>query len=228
MSRTAEAGFTLLEILVGLAVSALIVVGLNAASASINRGFSQATRVIGRQDAIATGLAIVSGDISRILRVVDNPDNPQRFLFSGGSEELIYLLEERPGNNSAGVYWVRLSVRQDGPGFQLLRSRVPYLAGEIAPDADSWTDDVVVIAVDAAMEFSYRSPDNGLRDWTSDWQAGNQLPGQIRLRLSDLATGRLRVPDLVQTLKIGAEADCAVPAVSACTLQTAGALAVQR
>ena len=66
----AEAGFTLLEILVGLLISSLILGGLSLAMGSINRGYEQTTAAIDRQGTITTGLEVFHQDISRIEREI--------------------------------------------------------------------------------------------------------------------------------------------------------------
>lgn len=223
-SAHSEAGFTLFEILIGLAISSLVMVGLSLAMKTVNQGFDQATVSIGRQATIATGLYIVAGDISRIERVIDNPDQPTQFLFFGSGNEAIYVLAERPGNNRAGLYWVRLLVRSTGKAGELVRQRAPYVEGQHDLTALEWSDEVVLMRGELAIALSYRAPRLGLREWASGWQARNMLPGQIKIEVTDTGTGRLRVPVFVQTLKISAEAGCAEPAGAGCSMAANGQL----
>ncbi len=222
--RTQENGFTLLEILIGLTVSALILVGLNQSMLIINRGFDQATASIGRQSSIASGLYIVSGDITHVQRRVDNPENPRAFLFSGTGNEIIYLLEERPESSDSGIYWIRLHTRSSPNGQELIRARKPFADERTLPLSGDWPDETILMRVDAEITFAYRATRSGNRNWQTDWSSPNQMPDQIRIDITDKKTGRLRVPPFVQTLKQSAEAECAVPTSPACTLQSAGAL----
>jgi general secretion pathway protein J len=202
-ARDGEGGFTLFEILVGLAVSSLIMAGLGAAMHTINRGTAQGAASLTRQNALANGLEIVAGDVSRIERVPDDVARPTRLLFSGGPDVLTYILTERPGNNDAGLYWVRLAVRVSDDGMALVRMRAPYRAGKAAA---GWGDEVTLFSGPVAMSFAYRAPGARLRSWGAQWQVADRLPQQIKLEVIDVATGRLRAPALVQTLKINAEA----------------------
>ena len=217
-------GFTLLEILVGLMISSLIMVGLSLSMKTINMGFDSATRSLERQATITTGLDIVAGDISRIQRVVDNPESPRQFLFAGTRHETVYILAERPGNNRAGLYWVRLLVRKTDDGEELVRMRAPYSARQTDLAAINWRDDVVLLRGGVSIEISYRAPSAGLRSWANGWQARNMLPGEIKLEIVDIRTGRLRVPVFVAALKIGAEADCVIAGAPGCTIGTGGLL----
>jgi prepilin-type N-terminal cleavage/methylation domain-containing protein len=221
-THNSEAGFTLLEILVGLLISSLIMVGLSLAVKTINTGFDSATRLIARTGTLTTGLHIVAGDISRIQRVFDNPEEPRRFLFTGERNEAVYILAERPGNNRHGLYWVRLLVRKTSDGQELVRMRAPYVSGAQDIAATEWTDEVALVQGGVGIGISYRAPHAGIRSWANSWRARNMLPGQIRIEITDLRTGRLRVPTFVQTLEIAAEADCVVVKTPGCTMNTGG------
>ncbi len=219
-----ERGFTLLEIMVGLLISSLIMVSLSMAVRSINRGFDQAAASFERQGTIATGLHVVAQDISRIERPFDNLENPTRFLFTGTPGEIVYVLAERPGNNPAGLYWVRLLARVSDGATELVRMRAPFTQPGAEPAAITWGDEVVLFRGRAGIEFSYRAPRAKLRSWANSWQAVNMLPGQIKIEITDTATGRLLVPGFVATLKIGAEAACAAADAAGCTMKSEGSL----
>ena len=222
---SSESGFTLLEILVGLLISSLILAGLSLAMGSINRGYEQTIMAIDRQGTITTGLEVFHQDISRIERVADNPENPARFLFAGAPRELIYVLAERPGSNEDGLYWVRLAITTDSDGANvLLRTRAAFSRPVPALTAITWKDEVVLIRGPVEMALSYRNPRAGLRDWAGTWAAGNMLPGQIRIEITDTATGRARVPGFTATLKIAAEADCADLNAPGCSMRNSGKL----
>jgi prepilin-type N-terminal cleavage/methylation domain-containing protein len=221
-THVSKAGFTLLEILVGLLISSLIMVGLSLAMKTINTGFDSATRLIARTGTLTTGLHIVAGDISRIQRVFDNPEEPRQFLFTGARNEAVYILAERPGNNRSGLYWVRLVVRKTSDGQELVRMRAPYVAGTKDIAGIKWTDEVALLQGGVTIAMSYRAPRTGIRSWVNTWQARNMLPSQIKIEITDLRTGRLRVPAFVQTLEIAAEADCVVVKTPGCTMNTGG------
>lgn len=224
--ESGEAGFTLLEILIGLLVSSLILGGLSLAMGSINRGYEQTINVIDRQGTITTGLEVFHQDISRIERLVDDPASPSRFLFSGAAREMIFVLSERPGSNEEGLYWVRLAIAKRNDGSEvLIRSRVPFTRPVPALTSLAWTDEVMLIQGKLGMEFSYRAPRAGLREWAGTWAAANMLPSQVRIEITDMATGRARVPGFTATLKIAAEADCADLNAPGCSMANLGALA---
>ncbi len=219
-----EAGFTLLEILIGLAVSALIMVGLVTAMGTINRGVDTAAAGLERQGSLAAALDIIGGDIARILRPQDSLDRPQRFLFSGTPEEMIFVLPERPGNNSAGLYWVRLQLRKTARGVAVSRMRAPFVAGQSPGDAIAWGDEVILLEGPYAMTLSYRAPRAGLRDWAGTWLTGTLMPGEIRIDVADPSTGLPAVPVFVAALKVTAEASCGPAKAPGCTMASNGVI----
>lgn len=227
LAHGSEGGFTLLEIMVGLLISALIMVSLSMAVRGINRGFDQAAALLGRQDSIATGLHVFAEDIARIERPTDSAATPGRFLFTGRPDEIIYVLAERPGNNPAGLYWVRLLVRVADGLTELTRMRAPFTLASADAGALPWSDEVVLFRGKAQIEFAYRAPRAKLRSWANSWAASSMLPGQIKIEITDTATERLLVPGFVATLKIGAETACATAEAPGCTMKSEGVLAAQ-
>ncbi len=219
-----NAGFTLLEILVGLAISSLIMVGLTAAMQTIDRGWNRTTQSVERQGTLATGFQVLAGDIARIERAPAGSAETPGFLFAGTASEAIYVLAERPGNNRAGLYWVRLQVRERGGVTELVRTRAPFVSGRQDVAAIAWGDDVVLLSGNIAVEMTYRSARAGLRNWSASWPAGNRLPEQIKIEITDRKTGLWLVPAMVLALEIDAEAACFNADSPACTMKTEGAL----
>src|SRR4051812_40314027 len=219
-----ESGFTLLEILVGLLVSVLIMTGLTAAMRSVNRGWQSTVDALGRQDLIANGLTIVAGDVARIERIGNKPDAPDRFLFLGGPSETIFPLSERPASNKDGLYWIKLLVRSDDTGSELVRFRVPFESRDQDMTAVEWGDPVVLLNGKFTMGFAYRAPHGGFADWSSTWAFSNRIPEQISFSILDQRTGVPVLPPLVQAVGNDAEADCVDARLSGCTIQTKGEL----
>ena len=216
-----DLGFTLLEILVGLVISSMIMVGLTAAMKVVNSGWERAAHSIEKQSALTAGLDILGDDISRIERIAAK--NKKQFLFGGSPDEAVYILAERDGHNQAGLYWVRLLVRRDNGVTELIRMRAPRRLGEEDFGAIGWRDEVVLLRGAYKIEMSYRSLRSGGSDWNRYWERQNRLPQQIRFDIRD-RDGTPAVPEMILALKIGAEAACLDAASPECTLNTKGEL----
>ena len=219
-----EGGFTLLEILVGLAISSLIMVGLTAAMQTIDRGWNRTTESVERQGMLGTGFHVLAGDIARIERAMVGGTGAPGFLFAGTASEAIYVLAERPGNNRAGLYWVRLLVRERDGVTELVRMRAAFVSGRQNVSAIAWADEVILVRGNIAVEMTYRSPRAGLRTWSTSWPAGNRLPEQVKIEVTDRKTGLWLAPAMVLALEIDAEAACFNADSASCTMNTEGAL----
>lgn len=220
--RTSEDGFTLLEILIGLAISAMIMVGLSAAMRSVNLGWDQATEIGERHNMITTGLAVAAGDIARVQRIFDNPAKPERFLFVGDRSEIIFPVAERDKHNQKGLYWVHLFLRKKGADIELVRARAPFEPGVQDLPAIVWQDEVVLLRGPFAIEFSYLPPASATQAWEASWTMQNRLPRQVRIDVKAVRGRPLVLPPFVMALEQGAELSCAGKESQFCTLKTGG------
>lgn len=217
-SNSSQHGFTLIEIIVGLAVSSLILLSLNLVMGTINRGFEQTTKSIARQTGLTTALDVISADLARIERIREPGKENEKgaFLFEGRKQEIIFPLVERPGNNAAGLYLVRMWVRQGDNGQELVRDRAPLPLDAFNLANKNWDDEVVLMQGPFDIQFDYRAQRSGLRSWASSWNADDMMPEQVQITVTDVATQRLRIPVFVQSLAIEAETACVVPQTKAC------------
>lgn len=220
--RPREAGFTLVEILVGLLISTLIMAGMSMVMKAMDMGWEATAAALDRRDTLATSLDVVSGDISRIERAMARGPEPRRFLFRGSPAEMIYLLAERPIGSREGLYWVRLSVRAVQQQAALIRQRAPYEPEQQDLARIDWSDEVVLISGRIAIGLSYRAPGTGSGSWSDSWKPTDRLPEQVKLLIVDRRSDEPLVPALIQTLRLTAEVDCVVPEAGTCTLRTKG------
>jgi prepilin-type N-terminal cleavage/methylation domain-containing protein len=214
-------GFTLFEILVGLVISSLIMVGLTASMRTVNAGWDAATAAIERQGAFAGGLPIIAEDIAHIERLANKTG--QKFLFGGSPAEAAFIIAERDSQNRAGLYWVRLLVRSEAGVTELVRMRAPYRAGDEDPVAIDWKDEVVLLRGPYEIEMNYRAPRSGVADWRRYWEGENRLPQQFRLMIGDRSAG-ISLPEIVLALRIDAEVQCLANPGAGCTMTSRGVL----
>lgn len=226
-SRAKNSGFTLLEILVGLFVSALIMAGLSMMTKTMNLAWLSTTDALGDEDSFATSFYVIAGDISRIERLTNRPDGARQFLFHGSQQQAIYVLAERPAFNQQGLYWVRLFVQTDDAGTALVRMRAPYESRFQDISSIAWGDAVVLLRGQFGIRFSYRTSRGNFTAWTSEWDLRDRLPEQVRVEIWDSRSGQMIRPAFVGRLRIDAESVCANQQARGCTIQTQGQLSPQ-
>jgi general secretion pathway protein J len=222
--RPGESGFTLLEILIGLAISALIMVGLSSAMRVVNMGWEQATDFGERQAMLKSGLRVFGGDIGHAERVFDDPAKPQAFLFAGTSSVMAFPMVERAGHNIKGLYWIRYEVRRAPEGVELVRWRAPFVLGRQDLAAIEWRDAVVLVHGPFDISFSYLSSAPSATSWSESWSMQNRLPRQVRLDIEGHGRTALVLPPYIATLRNSAELTCVRQDSNLCTLANGGTL----
>lgn len=219
-----QAGFTLVEVLVSLVISAAIMAGLTTLASSVNLGWSSVARKLSAQEMVGNGLAIAAGDISRIERVADYELTEPVFRFRGVPFSMTFIISERPASGARGLYWIYLYTRKTSSGMALVRTRVPFDTTSGTVPAVGWADEVILMEGALSFDFSYRAGRSERETWHRDWTERNSLPGLVKIRMSDFSTGAEAYPPFVIALKAGAEAACADIEGSRCTMRSAGKL----
>lgn len=204
-----QAGFTLIEVLVALALASLILVSLNLAMTTIRQGSEGARLRLSSNAVLTTAADVFSDDVARIAKIrLQGDDKAKGYWFDGSAGQIIYPLTEWAGVARPGLFLVRLRVA-GGKVTQLIRERSPLLPGETFDGKREWGDPVVLLEGDYAIAFAYRAPGGGMREWSDAWMMPRPMPEQISLTVTDRKTGRLAMPLLVQPLRIAGEVECA-------------------
>ena len=210
LPRHNAAGFTLIEVLAALVLASLILVSLNMAMSAVGKGTDRTRRSLGEQSEIGAAADIFAADVARIAKIrrSASPTEFAGYVFDGRADTIIYPLREAEGLTAPGLFLVRLSVQGKDADTVLVRERAPLPpAGSDA--LPQWRDPVVLLSGPYDIAFAYRAQRSGQREWSGSWQAAETMPEQIRLTVTNQATGRLRVPGFVQSLAIDSEVDCA-------------------
>lgn len=215
-----EQGFTLFEILVGLAISSLILVGLSSAMRTMDMSWRRATTLGERHAMIVTGLSVFGGDLARVQRIYDNPAKPASFRFVADKSEIIFPMIERDGHNEEGLYWIRYFLRKEGADIELVRARGTYDPATLDLPAVVWRDIVVLLKGPYRVEFSFLPPAEG--GWEDVWPMQNRLPRQVRVSVETVRGIALEIPPYVVALEHAAEIACANIELQFCTIKTNG------
>lgn len=203
-----EAGFTLLEVLAALTLASLVFVVLNLAMTNIERSVAASRGSLGNQDAVEAAAGVFMRDVARIAMIRRTGTGIKSYLFEGTGRQMTYPLAESQGLKRSGLYLVRLRVETIQGVTQLIRERAPLPPGEELRLPGVWNDEVVLLEGPFDIALSYRAQRSGSRAWADGWTGAEAMPQQIRLTIAEPGTGRLRIPVLVQSLLIDAEAQC--------------------
>ncbi len=173
-----QAGFTLLEVLIALSLSALVMTGLFSAA-----GFSQKARdkTLAAADQLAEGQALTARLAALIataqpLRVNDDKGN-LLLGFEGTADSLKFYTYNPGGGLPPGRYHIALEVQPREAGADLV-IKLSEAGGSLAETTALLRPDI------EAFEIAYfGSREGGAAAWWSAWPPSHAGPALLRLSL---------------------------------------------
>jgi len=217
--RRCQRGFTLVEIMIALALTSFVLASLAGAVHVLGRSWTKNTQKLMRQDMITRALAILARDVHGMQRLMFEAASGNEFIFDGGSSGLQLVTVEPPYPSRPGLYFIRYRVVREGPGFALLRERAPFRPGLQRFDEIHYGDRVILIEGPYRYNLAYATISDKKTSWQNDWTHSDRLPQLLRLTVSDIKTGQLLfVPFIIQP-RINAEQSCILPKSPKCTVK---------
>ena len=212
-----EAGVTLLEVLVSLALAAMI---FSIVLTSVRTGLASYRGQLAaaeREDTLDRGLAVLAADISRCRPLV-NIQN-RTYLFSGLADQMTCALAERPQAGGPGLAFIRFVVASTtGEGAaatsSLVRMRAP--AATTFPVQADWRDAVSLLSGPFAITFRYVDPTGSV---LTRWRDSQRMPAAVELSVRTTSGQEVAGP-LRVTLMADMEAECSLGGGPYCRIPT--------
>lgn len=183
--RPAEAGFTLLEALVAVALMGLILSAFGAVTAQWLPNWSRGLFRIQRSEKLAVVLDRLVADVSAAEYISGNGVNRSP-IFEGGEAGVIFVRSTIGPNTGPGLEIVRIAETMDAGGPVLVRTRAPFMptpATDVGIDRIPFGDPVVLLRPPFRVTFSYAGA-NG--KWDSVWRGQGVLPATVRMTLGEM------------------------------------------
>jgi general secretion pathway protein J len=200
-NNTREAGFTLIEMLVAMALMGLIISTLATITAQWLPNWDRGFAGIQRTESVSIALDRICADIGASEFV--KPGRQAKTILFDGSELSITFARESLGPNARpGLDIVRINETADRDGLVLTRSRAAWAPG--AEGEPSFADPVVLLRAPYRILFSYAGVD---RAWKSSWRDATTLPAAVQLTVRDDVTGRTLPLSRVAVIHISASAE---------------------
>ena len=223
-------GFTLLEVLAALAITAVIIVATVALIRNVAFYFDRGTRGVTQAEGLMLAVDRLAGDFASarfILLTAETGAAAAAFLGKPASDQepakVAFVAAAGVGSQPLQEELINLTVERDGDVARLVRRRARW-PGPPARFEDLQPQDAVVLIegkVDMAFVFGYLAPDGALR-WTESWIAQPALPRFVRLLLRDTASGADLLPETDFVVRSDAPFACGWPdAVPSCLLSAA-------
>jgi general secretion pathway protein J len=218
--RPAAAGFTLVEMLMAMALMAAILAALATVTAqwlpNWNRGFGR----VQRTEHLALGLERLVADLAAAEFIPATGRDPMQPLFDGGELSVVFVRTALGPNARAGLELIRIAEVGSERGPMLVRTRtsfVPVTEGVNDRVAPIFSDPVVLLRPPFRVSFAYAGAD---RVWRNSWQRAVELPRAIRVTLRDAATQRTLSVSTATRVHVEVPPDCvAVQSFADCLAQ---------
>lgn len=187
-TRQAEAGFTLFEVMVAIALMGLIVGTLATVTGQWLPNWKRGLLRAQRNEQVAIALDRLVADLS-VAEFV-SPNRLSKVPVFQGDEQAVTFVRSAIGPNSKpGLEIVQIAEIADDRGLALVRRRAPFVPlpnGDPSIDPIPFADPVVLLRAPFRITFAYAGADG---NWTSAWRVSD-LPTKVRFVVRDVDVDR--------------------------------------
>jgi general secretion pathway protein J len=187
-AQQADAGFTLFEALVAIALMGLIMGALAAVTGQWLPNWTRGLVQVQRNEQVAIALDRLAADLSAAEYVSPNrlKNTP---LFGGAKLAVIFVRSALGPNDPPGLEIVQIAETTDSRGPALVRMRSPFVmlpTGDVSIDPIPFSDPVVLLRSPFRIAFAYAGPDG---KWMNTWSNSGELPTAVRFEVRDAEHG---------------------------------------
>jgi|KBSMisStandDraft_5_1062788.scaffolds.fasta_scaffold131050_2 general secretion pathway protein J len=187
LDRNGEAGFSLIETLIALALMGFVLSSLATITAQWLPAWNRGVDRIQRTEMLGLALRRISEDLAAAEFVYANREQRQP-LFEG-SELAVTLVRTAIGPNAPrGLEVVRIGETANGRDLLLLRSRARFAPSPVGASPSDYlhlTDPVVLLGPPFRLSFAYADRD---LVWQPVWHDADRLPAMVRVTVRDGAS----------------------------------------
>jgi general secretion pathway protein J len=174
-----EAGFTLLELLISMAVLLMIVVFAASALSLGSRSVAQGDARMEYLERLRMSLSTIRAQIESQIPLRIEEEETRRFAFRGDSKSLQFATGYSAWGSEKGPVMVAYQVEDDGRGRQVLR------VTEAVSGTDAKRETILLEASEIGFEYETFNPVDPAAAWSERWTETEMLPERVRVRLVD-------------------------------------------
>jgi general secretion pathway protein J len=201
-SDSRVAGFSLIEAMAALALTATIISALSSVAGqwlpTWRRGFVD----LQRADLLGAGLERLADDLSAAEYVTPST-GATKPLFEGDASSAVFVRSAVGPDAYPHLEVVRLAEMKEDRGLAMVRTRARFAPAspEGGVQAITFGDPVTLIRAPFHISFAYAGPD---RIWLPSWKGRKQLPEAVRISVRDTVANRVLSASTVALVRVTA------------------------
>jgi general secretion pathway protein J len=204
--RTGEAGFTLIESLVALALTGLVLSALANLTAQWLPNWNRGLDRIQRSEMIGITLQRIADDLAA-AEYVPVGGSDTKPLFAGSEQSVTFVRTSIGPNAGPGLDVVHLGETTDRDGLTTVRSRTSFrpMPPESAAEQLHFSEPVLLLRAPYRLSFAYAADDQA---WQSSWRNSDKLPAKIKVTVRDTKSARAISTVASIHVQSSAQGDC--------------------
>lgn len=197
-------GFTLLEILLALALLAFVMLGVWAALAGATRITRSANALMAQSERVRTVQQFLRRYVSvaAMQPYIISATSPAR-MFHGAATSMQYVAPLPAQSGHSGLYLQTISLVNGDDGRIALRLEYQPYSGDRPANRSPVQHRLLADLRGGKFQFLVVSTLGKPAAWRDDWDAANGLPLAVRIQLDPAWQARVPFPDMVIPLRSG-------------------------
>ena len=197
-------GFTLLEILLALALLALVMLGVWGAMASATRIAHSADAVMARSESMRTVQQFLRRYVSAAqLQPYLAEGDARARMFEGDATSMRYVAPLPMQSGHAGLYVQTIRLTRNASGGASLELVYQPYSDDTPQAGDAVTHLLLADLQGGQFQYLAAAAFDKPAAWRDDWQAANGLPLAVRIHLDPAWGVRVPFPEMVIPLHAG-------------------------
>ncbi|HTZ38790.1 MAG TPA: hypothetical protein VMB77_01435 [Syntrophales bacterium] len=172
-------GFTLLELLLSMAVLMLIVVFATGALYLGSRSVAQGDARMEYLERLRMSLSTLRAQIESQIPIRIEEDGNKRFIFKGDAKTLRLATAYSAWGSETGPVIVTYSVEDDGRGRKLLK------VSEVLSGTETKRETILLDASEITFEYETVNPAEPAAQWGESWTEADVIPTRVRFSLAE-------------------------------------------
>jgi general secretion pathway protein J len=201
-----EAGFTLIEALVALALTGLVLSALATLTAQFLPNWNRGIDRIQHSEVIGISMQRIAADLASAEFIPASRDDKPKPLFDGSPLAVTFVRTAIGPNAGIGLDVVRIGETSDHGTLVTVRSRASFtpMPQGVSPSQQiHLSDPVVLLRAPLRLSFAYAGPD---REFHDEWHDADKLPVAIRLTVRNAANDHVLAVSTVTPVHVDAPA----------------------